>query len=233
MPSAAAERRWSLSNSPQADKGNAVTPKITSSAFIHSSLDEAGLSPSEFRVFCHVARRGECTAAIKKIAEFCRLHEDTVRLILKRLTRSRMLIRTLRSGKTTSYKTAPINTWLPLQENSTPPKLRESLKPQPLPSESKGEHPSETKGDKVNPSEVNPFKGNSRPTLEAVKLLAAKIGLSETEAEKFFNYYESNGWLVGRNPMRSIPHALAGWKLRCDERARPAAEPPKAPPTKF
>lgn len=50
-----------------------------------------------------------------------------------------------------------------------------------------------------------------KPTLEAVKLQAAKIGLPEAEAEKFWNHYESNGWKVGRNPMRSWLAALTNW----------------------
>ena len=50
------------------------------------------------------------------------------------------------------------------------------------------------------------------PTLESVQLQAAKIGLPPTEADKFFNYYTANGWRVGRNPMKSWPHALANWK---------------------
>lgn len=57
------------------------------------------------------------------------------------------------------------------------------------------------------------------PTIEEVKLHAAKIGLPEIEAEKFFCYYESNGWRVGRNPMAVWRGALAGWKLRWQERA--------------
>ncbi len=50
------------------------------------------------------------------------------------------------------------------------------------------------------------------PSIEAVKLHAAKVGLPPAEAEKFFNYYTANGWRVGRNPMKSWPHALANWK---------------------
>jgi hypothetical protein len=50
-----------------------------------------------------------------------------------------------------------------------------------------------------------------KPSLEEVKLCAAKTGLPVTEAEKFFNYYESNGWRVGKNPMKSWTHAVANW----------------------
>lgn len=51
------------------------------------------------------------------------------------------------------------------------------------------------------------------PTLEAVKLQAAKAGLPETEAVRFHAYYESNGWRVGKNPMRSWVAAMTNWKL--------------------
>jgi uncharacterized protein YdaU (DUF1376 family) len=51
-----------------------------------------------------------------------------------------------------------------------------------------------------------------KPSLEAVKLQAAKIGLPDSEAERFFNYYTSNGWKVGRVAMVSWVHALTNWK---------------------
>ncbi len=54
------------------------------------------------------------------------------------------------------------------------------------------------------------------PSLEAVKLQAAKIGLPDSRAEVFFNFYESNGWKVGRNPMRNWKAALSNWKERND-----------------
>ena len=56
-------------------------------------------------------------------------------------------------------------------------------------------------------------RGNWR-TIEAVKLAAFKAGLPESEAEAFFDHYEANGWKVGRNPMRSLPHAISNWKRK-------------------
>jgi hypothetical protein len=58
----------------------------------------------------------------------------------------------------------------------------------------------------------------SPPTAEDLKLQAAKIGLPEREAEKFFCYYASNGWRVGKNKMKQWRIALSGWKLRWEER---------------
>jgi len=73
-----------------------------------------------------------------------------------------------------------------------------------------------------------PVTRPERPDLEAVKLVAAKIGLSEIEAEKFFNYYEANGWKTGPNPIKSWTHALNGWKLRNETNARPNRNVPQS-----
>ena len=57
-----------------------------------------------------------------------------------------------------------------------------------------------------------------KPDLEQIKLDFAKRGLPMSEAERFWNYYESNGWRVGKNPMRSWVGAAANWKKNYDER---------------
>jgi hypothetical protein len=63
------------------------------------------------------------------------------------------------------------------------------------------------------------------PTVEEVKLHAAKIGLPAREAEKFHAHFESNGWRVGgRSPMKNWSASLTGWKLRWEERGRPATK---------
>lgn len=52
------------------------------------------------------------------------------------------------------------------------------------------------------------------PTLPEVRLQAAKIGLPDDEAMLFFYYYQSNGWKVGKTPMKCWLSALSGWKVR-------------------
>lgn len=45
------------------------------------------------------------------------------------------------------------------------------------------------------------------------------------DAEYFFNYYESKGWLIGKSPMKSWKAALANWNKReLDKRPRPVYE---------
>lgn len=52
------------------------------------------------------------------------------------------------------------------------------------------------------------------PTREQAELEAAKVGLPGIEVDKFLSYYGANGWRVGRTPMKSWQHALAGWAAR-------------------
>lgn len=56
------------------------------------------------------------------------------------------------------------------------------------------------------------------PTSAELDLLGAKAGLPAAEVRKFEAYYQSNGWRVGKNPMRSVAGAMAGWKARWQER---------------
>lgn len=53
-----------------------------------------------------------------------------------------------------------------------------------------------------------------KPTVELLTAEAIKIGLPVTEVDKFWNYYESNGWKVGKNSMKSWPATMKGWLSR-------------------
>lgn len=48
------------------------------------------------------------------------------------------------------------------------------------------------------------------PTIEEIKEYCKDKGLP-IDADKFFNYYESNGWKVGKNPMKSWSAACHTW----------------------
>ena len=68
-------------------------------------------------------------------------------------------------------------------------------------------------------------KGN--PNMAEVMERAQVIGLSQDQAEAFFDYYESNGWRVGKNKMKSWHSAMSGWKRRHEQWA-PASKKPEA-----
>ena len=63
--------------------------------------------------------------------------------------------------------------------------------------------------------EVKPSAKNKRtkfvpPSLEDTLLFAAENEL-EIDAEGFFYFYESQGWRVGRNPMKDWKSAMKRW----------------------
>lgn len=59
------------------------------------------------------------------------------------------------------------------------------------------------------------------PTMEEVELAASKIGLPSIEAQKFWYFYDSKGWRVGKHKMVSFNSALSHWKLNWIERTKP------------
>jgi hypothetical protein len=75
-------------------------------------------------------------------------------------------------------------------------------------------------------SAKNRFK---KPTLEEVMAYCARRG-NNVDAQRFIDFYESKGWMVGSSPMRDWRAAVRGWEK--DERASPGgnALPPETPP---
>ncbi len=74
------------------------------------------------------------------------------------------------------------------------------------------------------------------PPLEFVKIYFDEKNFPAIEAEKFFNYFESNGWLVGgRAKMKDWKAAARNWMLNCQKFIAPHGLPkpkqtPKPPP---
>lgn len=52
----------------------------------------------------------------------------------------------------------------------------------------------------------------NHPSIEECRTRAVRSSMPDSEGEAFFNYYEANGWKVGRNPMRAWRSAMANWK---------------------
>jgi len=87
------------------------------------------------------------------------------------------------------------------------------------------QHTSTHSTDSVNVSvSVNDIKDISYTTLEdCVKLFLEKTAFNWTEqyakkqAETFYNFYSAKGWLIGKNKMKSLGHAIGGWISRQDK----------------
>ena len=62
-----------------------------------------------------------------------------------------------------------------------------------------------------------------RPTVWEVENFCRTQGLQPVDAQRFVDYYEANGWKVGRNPMRSWQAAARNWQRRELQYQQPAA----------
>lgn len=56
---------------------------------------------------------------------------------------------------------------------------------------------------------------------------------ADSEAHKFLNYYESNGWKVGKNPMKNWKSAAAGWLTRMNNFSQHPLNTNPVSPTKY
>lgn len=190
-----------------------MSPETNPSSFIHASLDDRGLTPAQFRVFCHLARRagsGEAFAAIESMARVCKLHPDTVRECLRALQSYGMVSREDRSGRTSIYRLSEITQWsrpheldggvntmtTPKRINHTPSKRMDGSPPKAMDT-----HPPETDGYKVPPFEVTkkeiPFK-----VIPKVLVFPESLS-SETFRQKF------DEWITFRKTKRGV--SANGW----------------------
>ena len=62
-----------------------------------------------------------------------------------------------------------------------------------------------------------------KPTLEAVRDYCAEKGYSNVDPADFVDYYESNGWKVGKSPMKDWKRTVNRWHRNHDR--GPAARP--------
>lgn len=71
----------------------------------------------------------------------------------------------------------------------------------------------EVKKDKEVKNKTEPSKKFVPPELSEVELYFSEKGFAH-EAQRFFDYYESIGWKVGKNPMKKWKNAASGWISR-------------------
>lgn len=78
----------------------------------------------------------------------------------------------------------------------------------------------------------NVIKDISKTTLQdCEKLFLEKTAYNWTEhyakseAAKFWNFYGSKGWKVGKEKMKSLPHAVGGWISRCNQEKESKPKP--------
>jgi hypothetical protein len=87
--------------------------------------------------------------------------------------------------------------------------------------------PNGSEGNINNKKKISPNGDNKKkipkeflkPTLEEVRAYIAENGYS-VDAELWFSYYESNGWKVGKNPMKAWKSAITTWERKDKQNQR-------------
>lgn len=85
--------------------------------FIPAVLDDAGLSPSEFRIYCHLCRRagrGIGFAGLRSMSTICGLTKQTVITAITSLESKGMISVTREQGEINLYRISPISAWVKL-----------------------------------------------------------------------------------------------------------------------
>ncbi|AFZ22482.1 hypothetical protein Cylst_0105 [Cylindrospermum stagnale PCC 7417] len=78
--------------------------KKTNLLFVHSSVDDAGLTPNEFRLICHFARRGVCFSRLAKIADTTEMSVRTIQKTLKFLVEEGLVLKENNPGRPDTYR---------------------------------------------------------------------------------------------------------------------------------
>lgn len=82
----------------------AETEKSKNLLFVRSVIDDAGLTPNEFRLICHFARRGTCYSSLAKIAYVTEMSVRTVQKTLKFLVEEGLVLKEAHPGRQDIYR---------------------------------------------------------------------------------------------------------------------------------
>lgn len=131
--------------------------------YVHSEIDDYGLTAQEFRVYAHLARRAGKNGAwpaVDSMARNCRLNRDTVYQCLKRLKELNLVRGSKRPGSTTIYVLTPRSQWKPNSEGVSEKEGYPLVSDTPY-RKVRDTQVSESKGYEGNPSEGTPLKDNT------------------------------------------------------------------------
>lgn len=92
-------------------KRNIVRQDELNAIFVRSELDDAGLTPFEFRVYAHIARRADCYAALDTIANICRMSRSQVKRVTRSLQEKGMIHVVDSVGGTKTLSLTPPRLW--------------------------------------------------------------------------------------------------------------------------
>ncbi|BAZ10418.1 hypothetical protein NIES4071_22330 [Calothrix sp. NIES-4071] len=96
--------------------------------FVHADLDLYGLNPYEFRLYAHIARRGQCFSSLETMAKICKMSVRKAQYALKNLQEQGMVQRKKRQGRTDVYELTPRSQWKQPEDSAKLEQERQKVK---------------------------------------------------------------------------------------------------------
>jgi len=153
---------------------------------------------------------GEVPTGRKKLSEELNLSEQNIRTALKHLELTNEI--TIKSHR--EFSIIKLNNWN--QYQLTNQQTNQLTNQQPTNNQPTPNHTIRTKRIKElkNKEEEGKSKRFIPPSTEEVILLFLEKGSTSQEADNFWNFYESKGWMVGKNKMKSWKASVSVWIAR-------------------
>jgi hypothetical protein len=63
------------------------------------------------------------------------------------------------------------------------------------------------------------------PTIEEIKQHLLENNITSFTSEQFFNFYESKGWMIGKNKMKSWKAAVQTWEAKAESKSKATVSP--------
>ena len=162
-----------------------------------------------------IIKRGQYLTSMVKLAEKWKWSRPTVVKFLNLLEKDKMITRSSDNTKTLitieNYE---------IYQDFSDSDLQPTLQPLLQPTLQQGCNPINNplytnKNDKNVNNDKNVKNNNSfvSPSVEEVKNYLKSVG-SKVDAEAFVAFYESKGWMIGKNKMKSWKSAIVTWEKR-------------------
>lgn len=177
--------------------------------FIHSIVDDAGLSPAEFRVYAHLARRAGASGAypgVDSVSRICQLAKMTVIKSIKRLEELKMIRVTRSNGERNRYLLTRSSEWTvtsngqvasPKERTGSPNEVTPPVQSR----ERKVIHEGNPLGESfaLESTDVKKGKKFTPPDTKLVETYFMELGMngvSAEQAQKFCDHHGQGGWIL-------------------------------------
>lgn len=146
-------------------------------------------------------KRGQLVTSVRKLADLFYMNERTIMRCLKCLEESGE-IKIKHLPKYTIITICNYEKYQGVVNNTTEPTTQPTTQP------------TTNQRNKEIKNSIKERDSISYPSYTEVKAYADERGASEELALDFYEHYESNGWMVGNNPMKNWKASFNGWMRR-------------------